>query len=283
LQQPLYPMMFVAPNGKVFVAGPDQAGRYLNTGGSGAWTFVGNFNYSRWRDYGSAVTFDGKVLIAGGDGSDDNAAATSTAEIIDLNATHPSWKYTSSMANARRQHNLTLLPDGKVLVTGGSGGYGFDNASYPVYPAEMWDPATGAWTTMASITVYRGYHSTALLLPDGRVLSAGGEQTGASAEIYSPPYLFKGTRPTITSAPSRVKFKQAFFVATPNATSISQVTLIPIGIRHALLQSEPAAESSAFCTSQRGLEYNSPCKRDSGTPRTLHAVPGEQRWCPIGR
>jgi Domain of unknown function (DUF1929) len=258
LQQPLYPMMFVAPNGKVFVAGPDQAGRYLNTGGSGAWTFVGNFNYSRWRDYGSAVTFDGKVLIAGGDGSDDNAAATSTAEIIDLNATHPSWKYTSSMANARRQHNLTLLPDGKVLVTGGSGGYGFDNASYPVYPAEMWDPATGAWTTMASITVYRGYHSTALLLPDGRVLSAGGEQTGASAEIYSPPYLFKGTRPTITTAPSRVKFKQAFFVATPNATSISQVTLIRLGsVTHSFNQNQ-RLNHLHFAQASGGLNITAP-------------------------
>ena len=90
---------------------------------------------------------------------------------------------------ARRQFNLTLLPDVKVLASGGSGGFGFDNSTYPIYPAEMWDPATGNWTTMASISVYRGYHSTALLLPDGRVLSAGGEITGASAEIFSPPYL----------------------------------------------------------------------------------------------
>ncbi len=266
LQQPLYPMMFVAPNGKVFVAGPDQAGRYLNTGGSGAWTFLGNFNYSRWRDYGSAVIFDGKVLIAGGDGGDANTPATSTAEIIDLNATHPSWQYTASMADARRQHNLTLLPDGKVLVTGGSSGFGFDNASYPVYPAEMWDPATGSWSTMASISVYRGYHSTALLLPDGRLLSAGGEQTGASAEIYSPPYLFKGARPSITSAPSTVKYKRSFFVGTPDAASISQITWIRLGsVTHAFNQNQ-RLNHLQFALASRGLNITAPANGNLAPP-----------------
>ena len=109
------------------------------------------------------------------------------------------------MANARRQLNATLLPDGKVLVTGGSSGPGFDDSSNPVFPAEIWDPATKMWSTMASLSVLRGYHSTAVLLPDGRVLSAGGGQfsqfppASPSAEIYSPPYLFRGPRPTISS------------------------------------------------------------------------------------
>jgi hypothetical protein len=92
---------------------------------------------------------------------------------------------------------------------------------------------------MDSITVYRGYHSTALLLPDGRVLSAGGEQTGASAEIYSPPYLFKGARPTITSGPSSVRYGQVFSVATPDAANISQVTWIRLGsVTHSFNQNQ---------------------------------------------
>src|SRR6185437_4715320 len=79
---------------------------------------------------------------------------------------------------ARRQHNGVVLPDGKIFIVGGSSAAGFDTSTSPVAPTEMWDPATGQFTVMASIAVYRGYHSTALLLPDGRVLSAGGNVGG---------------------------------------------------------------------------------------------------------
>jgi hypothetical protein len=265
LMQPLYPMMFVAPNGLVFNVGPDQITRSLNTSGTGAWTTVGNFIYNGTRDYGSAVIFDGKVLIAGGDGST-TGPATSTAEILDLNAANPTWQSTSSMSIARRQFNMTILPDGKLLASGGSGGFGFDNQNSPVYAAEMWDPATGKWTTMDSITVYRGYHSTALLLPDGRVLSAGGEQTGASAEIYSPPYLFKGARPTITSAPSSVKYGQVFLVSTPNATNISQVTWIRLSsVTHSFNQNQ-RLNHLQFAQATGGLNITAPANGNLAPP-----------------
>ncbi|HEY4046211.1 MAG TPA: galactose oxidase-like domain-containing protein [Acidobacteriaceae bacterium] len=265
LVQPLYPMMFLAPNGQVFNAGPNQASRYLNTSGTGSWTVVGNLNYSGTRDYGSSVIYDGKILIAGGDGSG-SGSATNTAEVIDLNASSPKWSYTGSLAYARRQLNLTLLPDGKVLASGGSGGYGFDNQNYPVYAAEMWDPATGQWTTMDSITVYRGYHSTALLLPDGRVVSAGGEQTGASGEIYSPPYLFKGARPSISSGPSSVKYAQQFFVGTPDATSISQVTWIGLGsVTHAQNQNQRLVHLQ-FTQASGGLNITAPANGNLAPP-----------------
>ena len=84
------------------------------------------------------------------------------------------------MAGPRKLHNATLLPDGKVLVTGGirSGEDPNTKPSDPAYTSEMWDPATGTWLTMASFTLCRSYHSIALLLPDGRVLSAGGNYGG---------------------------------------------------------------------------------------------------------
>jgi hypothetical protein len=265
LMQPLYPMMFVAPNGNVFNAGPSQITRFLNTSGTGAWTTVGNLNYAGTRDYGSAVIFDGKVLIAGGDGSG-NGPATNTAEMIDLTATTPTWQSTSSMSIARRQFNLTLLADGKLLASGGSGGFGFDNQNLPVYSTEMWDPSTGTWTTMDSISVYRGYHSTALLLPDGRVLSAGGEQTGASAEIYSPPYLFKGARPTITSGPSSVTYGQVFSVATPDAANISQVTWIRLGsVTHSFNQNQ-RLNHLQFAQATGGLNITAPANANLAPP-----------------
>ena len=122
-----------------------------------------------------------------------------------------------------------VLPDGKVFVVGGSSGGGFDDSANPVLPTEMWDPATRQFTVMASIAVYRGYHSTALLLPDGRVLSAGGNVAGANAQIFSPPYLFAGARPSISSAPTSVGYGQTVFIGTPDAANISKVTWLRNG------------------------------------------------------
>ena len=101
------------------------------------------------------------------------------------------------MAFGRRQHNLTVLADGTVLATGGnSSGAGLVDLNAGVYPAELWNPATGQWRTLAAMQITRQYHSTALLLPDGRVLSSGGgicgtcDQVGylaKNAEVFSPP------------------------------------------------------------------------------------------------
>src|SRR5438445_12986738 len=97
------------------------------------------------------------------------------------------------MATARKQHNTTLLPDGRVLVTGGSAGSECETctSTSPAYQAEMWDPATNTWTKLASLSVFRGYHSVALLLPDGSVFSGGGN-LDSSYEIFSTPCRFNG-------------------------------------------------------------------------------------------
>jgi Galactose oxidase-like, Early set domain/Viral BACON domain len=226
---PLYAWLHVAPNGKVFNSGPDVTTLYLDTSGAGAWTNVATTSNAIYRDYGTSVMYEpGRVLIVGG-----GDPPTNTAEVINLNAASPTWRSVSSMAFARRLHSATLLPDGKVLVTGGTSSAGFNNGASAVLAAEMWDPQTEGWSTLASMKVKRLYHSTAVLLPDGRVLSGGGGRPAAdfdtfhlNAEIYSPPYLFKGARPTISSAPTSVGYGQTFFVQTPEATSITKVTWI---------------------------------------------------------
>ncbi|MGA9966389.1 MAG: galactose oxidase-like domain-containing protein [Terriglobales bacterium] len=220
---PINNWMFVSPDGKVFNPGPYPKTYYLDPTSIGHWSLLGGTQLKVIRSYGTSVTYDvGKVLIVGGQ---DNPP-TATAETIDLNASNPTWSATNSMANARQQLNATILPDGTVLATGGSSGSGFNNSKSPVFAAELWNPASGAWSTMASAAVYRGYGSMALLLPDGRVLTAGG--SASNGEIYSPPYLFNGARPTITSAPAQVNYGQTFLVATPNAASIANVTWISL-------------------------------------------------------
>lgn len=237
----LYPMMHLAPNGMVFRCGWDSHSEYLDTDyvdtkGTpstaddtyGRWIPVANTVFGDRRDYGSSVLYDtGKVLLMGG------GTPTNSAEIIDLTAPTPAWQPTTPMIVGRRQMNALILADGRVLVTGGTTGTGFNNHNGVVLDSEIWDPATGGWTLGAPMQKERIYHSETVLLMDGRVLSIGsGHPAGANggvdqynAEIYSPSYLFK-PRPTITSAPASAAHGQTFHVKTPSPGSISKAHLI---------------------------------------------------------
>jgi len=263
---PNYPEMYLAPNGTLFYAGPSSPSRYLDTTGTGSWTIGPSLEFAP-RPYGPSVMYDnGKILVVGGGNS-----PTATAEIINLNDPVPIWRYTGSMANARRQANATLLPDGTVLVTGGSSGTGFDDNTHPVYPAELWNPATGTWSTMASLSAYRGYHSVAILLSDGRVLSGGGECTGqncnrGTAEIFSPPYLFMGPRPTITSAPATISGGSTFFVATPDAANVTQVTWIRLGAVTHTFNQEQRINFLSFTPTTGGLNVTAPPSANLAPP-----------------
>ena len=256
----LYPRMHLAPNGQVFNSAPSQTTRYLDTSGTGAWT-MGPTRQSGYRDYGSSVMYDdGKVLVMGG-----GDPPTSAAEVIDLNAAIPAWRQVGAMAFARRHLNATLLPDGKVLVTGGTSGPGVNNTATPVFAAEMWDPATERWTTMASAQAPRLYHSAALLLPDGRVLTTGGDDI-TQVELYSPPYLFAGARPTITSAPAAVSFGQSYFVETPDAANIAKVRWIRLGsVTHAFNMNQ-RINSLSFSQAPGGLNVVSPSNPNLAPP-----------------
>jgi hypothetical protein len=255
IDTPYYPPMFVAPNGKVFMAGFDPISRYLDVTGTGQWTPVATRRVAG-RVLGSAVMYaPGKVLYMGGGAGVESqyaGAPTATAEVIDLNAPSPAWTSTGSMVYARRQLNATILADGTVLVTGGTSGPGFNDQAGAVRVAERWDPETGKWTAMAAEMRNRTYHSAALLLPSGRVLSSGGGEGGGisyanaefSAQVFSPPYLFNpdetvAARPTISSAPTSLSYNQTFTVESPNARSIVRGTLIRASsVTHAFNQSQ---------------------------------------------
>jgi hypothetical protein len=277
--QPFYPAMFVAPNGKVFMAGFPRS-RYLDVA-AGRWGPAIDRLVAR-REMGSAVMYaPGKILYAGG--GDSTQVPTAAAEKIDLNQSSPTWTTAGTMKFPRRQMNATLLADGSVLVTGGTSGAGFNNQAGAVRDAELWNPTTGTWTTMARESQTRTYHSTALLLPSGRVLSSGGGEGGGityinsefTAQIYSPPYLFNAdgspaARPSIGSAPARLNYNQVFTVETPNAASVSRGTLIRLSsVTHAFNQSQ--------------LIYHLTFTRPAGTTTTLSAkAPASGNLAPPG-
>jgi galactose oxidase len=259
---PYYPRTFVAPNGLLFYAGELPETAYLDVNGGGTWLPVATSQYGR-RDYGTAVMYrPGQVMIVGGSDPPDGAP-TPTAEVIDLNQPSPSWRYTAPMNYARRHLNATLLPDGTVLVTGGTASAGFSDPAGAVHAAELWDPATGLWSLLASNQVDRVYHSTTLLLPDGRLLHTGsGDGPGLprelNAELFSPPYLFKGPRPVVSSVPEAVEYGEQFPVLTPDAGAVVQVTLVRLSsVTHAFDQSQRFLELS-FRRSAGGVTILAP-------------------------
>jgi hypothetical protein len=243
---PLYPRMHITSEGRAFMSGTNGRTLLLDTSQPGQWTEVG-FRAMGSRDYCPSVMYDvDKVIYIGGGNNANTHTPTAEVETIDLKANPRRWRKIKPMKFARRQHNATILPDGTVLVTGGTRGGGGPNNGFndlkpgePVHVAELWDPTTGNWTEMAAESVDRCYHATAVLLPDATVLSAGGgeyrqdninendpEDSHRDGQIFSPPYLFKGERPQITSAPDSVTYGQSFELGTSQPGKIGKVSWI---------------------------------------------------------
>ena len=264
LTLPYYPRTFLAPNGKLFYAGEQRMSRYLDATGKGKWTNVGNRTVGS-RDYGGAAMYaPGKILYAGG------GRTTNTAEIIDLNQASPTWQYTGSMAFARRHFNVTILADGKVLATDGVAGTSFNDLTQPVLPAELWDPATGVWTTMASSSIPRGYHSTAILLPDGTVLQSGGGNGGAPEPEERRDLLaalsLRRRAADITSAPETAAYRSSFSVTTPDAAAITKISLIRPGTTTHSFNMNQRYQTLDFVADAGALTVTAPTNRNLTPP-----------------
>lgn len=282
----IYPRLFLSPDGRVFKAGQDPDTWFLDTAGQGRWIQGPLTAFDRPRLYGPAVFFDGQVLLVGG-----GDPPTNSVEIIDLTRPDPQWRSVAPLAAARRHHNATLLPDGQVLVTTGTSSPGFNDAADAAFAAEAWDPATETWSTLAAMQTSRVYHSTAILLPDGRVLVAGGGQPQATgdfdhrdAEIYSPPYLFQGPRPTVNATTPAVGYGEAIEVVTPDASSIAKVTLIRLGsVTHAFDQNQRLV-TAPFSQTATGLSVMPPANPNLVPPGHYLLFLLNDDWVPsVGR
>jgi N-acetylneuraminic acid mutarotase len=258
-------------------------GRIIHIGGSeyATETDILDINAQTWTvvdgrviDGASATMFaPGKFMKAGAaTDSQGIGPGSNTTFVLDVTQPNPAWQQTAPMAYPRSFLNLTMLPDGTVLATGGATDKNGGTIANAVYAAERWSPQTQTWTTMASMHTPREYHGTALLLPDGRVLESGmGADFGnvpdqRSAEFYSPPYLFKGPRPTITQVPSQISYGTNFTVTTPDAASIQSVVLIRTGaVTHFFDQNERYVPL-AFQQTAGGLTVTAPANGNAAPP-----------------
>ena len=188
-----YPRNFLIPDGRIFGVTGGQM-YYLSTKGKGAYTLAGRTPAKTMNFTSTAVMYQpGKILhLGGGTSGKIKAPASNQAIIIDVKGKNPVIRSTGSMKKGRSWGNATVLPTGDVLVTGGSSIANQMKGTVEV--AEIWSPKTEKWTSLASAKLARLYHSSALLLPDGRVMIGGGGSPGpltnTNVEIFSPPYLF---------------------------------------------------------------------------------------------
>lgn len=280
----LYPRLHLLPNGDVFVAGTDPFGFALRTDGIGSWEPAPS-RAGGDRQYAPSVAVTpGRIVFVGGGNEAGSGAPFASTESVDFDQEHPKWHAVASMHSRRRQHNGTLLADGSLLVTGGTRGGGFDGGfndlspGQPVHEAELFDPREGSWTVLAAEAADRCYHSTAVLLPDGTVLSAGGgeyfpngqpippEHVHRSGQIFSPPYLFRGDRPILSDvSPEGVRYGTTFDV-TAHGTTISRLVLIGLGsVTHSFNSGQRFIELT-FTKTQNSLVAKAPVDGNTCPP-----------------
>ena len=209
-----------------------------------------------------------------------------TTLVFDVtNLSSGEWQTVGSRHHKRYHHNLVILPTGEVLAVGGVGTIDENQTANPRFQPELWDPESGNWTTspdgeeLASQTQIRDYHSTSLLLPDGRVLSSGGQNAlpdRGTAELYCPPYLFKtgsdqaADRPVIdTTTATTVAYGQRFTVCVEDTTGISRAVLLrPGATTHSFDQNQryaPLGRITKAADPPR-LHVTAPASPDSAPP-----------------
>ena len=234
LTQEWWAHLAVAPQGDILQAGPTPTWHRFDPIGGEANTVLDQPIGNVARMYGNAVTHGpGQVLLIGG--ADRRLAQpTSVNHVyrIDLNGPAPTITQGAPMHFPRALSNTVSLPNGELLVVGGNTVAQIFTDNGSVLPAEIYDPEADAWRIVDSLTIPRNYHSIALLLKDGRVLSAGGGACGngcaanhLDGQIFSPPYLFEdddtpAIRPTLSLPPAtQVRAGETLVVATGASTS----------------------------------------------------------------
>jgi hypothetical protein len=260
-----YPRAWQAPNGKVFVMTVWGGTYYLDPAG------VGNLQAT------SAVVPEGDAYLTSVMYAPGKILALrkgNKANLLDLSNGTPTVKAITGVGQDRYHASATVMADGRVLISGGSAVS--NEAKDVAYAARIWNPANNSWTTAASAKQMRLYHSTSLLLPDGRVFTGGGgapgPQVNTNAEVYTPPYLYNkdifatlATRPVITSAPATATWGSAIQVGT-NAGSISKVTLVKTGSATHTVDFDQRFMTLAYSGSAKSLSVTMPASANLAPP-----------------
>lgn len=317
-----YPHLFWLPGGRALVAGPRSSDTWTFTppaagveASNANWADVADLPTPREWAAGALLPGTARAMLFGGAGKDDRYygppavwPATATTTIFDDAAPQLGWRPGPDMHAARAFANSVLLPDGKVAVIGGGPGedsnseyyrwrYGDDDRR-----VDLFDPDANAFTFGNAQAEGRTYHSTALLLPDARVMSAGDDINGPTgpdsgvrtdtAEMWSPPYLFDGCasarRPSIASVPASVGYDSGFEVKTPDDIS-GAVLVAPAAVTHDNDMGQRVVPLAPPVRVAGGVRLRTPYDGNAAPPgpymlflRDLRGVPSVARFVMLG-
>jgi hypothetical protein len=248
-QFPTYPALFLMQNGKIFYSGsnagygPDDVGR-----DPGIWDVTTNtftklpgLSDANMMETSGTVLLppaqDERYLVIGGGGVGESRLSSRKTRLIDLKARNPHFTDGPSLDKGTRYPQSSILPDDTVLVSGGSQDYRGRSDS-DILQARLYDPATNTFRRVADPLVGRNYHAGSILLPDGRVMFFGSDSLyGDKAntkpgtfeqriEIYTPPYLYRDSRPSLSGGPRTIARGATGTFTSQHAVTIKKVRLI---------------------------------------------------------
>ncbi len=285
-----YNRLHLLPDGRVFQSGHIED-TYVYDPSDRSWQFVDTTNYGLPRGDGASVRLqDGRIMLIGGYQEDNDDPPTASAEVIDLSVANPIWQNAASMNVPRAFHNAVLLPDGNVFVVGGL----YDDSVVP----ELYNPTANTWTEMAPHKIARGYHSTALLLPDGRVICSGGTDNGgpglfeesAQFEIWNPYYLYSTARPVINNLAKTANYGQQVTIDFTSTVPISHVVIHRTGEQtHAFSYNQISESVAITIINGSSLSFTVPANSNILPPSyymvflmSNDGVPSVAKWLQIG-
>ena len=246
----LYPLQFLLPSGQMLEAGPNADSSFQLNPATWNWSGLPRMKSDHYYlgngvSYTDASVSPARQLIMVGGGFNYNPPLVNAPVAVNewLDGFNPSlgWNAYPPWQTPRHNSNTVMLPDGTLLTVGGNRGvYGYEA---PEFSAELYSkPAgdvTGTWNKVAPSTVQAAYHSTAILLPDATVLLSQDDMDSSAAaafqhkaQVYSPPYLFRGVQPIITSAPASARYGQSFQVVTNRSAMGGAVLVAPAATTH---------------------------------------------------
>lgn len=263
---PTYPAVFLLNDGKLFYSGSNAGYGPADIGRDpGIWDLATNRfqkipGLSDADEMETSATIrlppaqDEKFMVIGGGGVGESERSSEKSRLVDLKDPDPEFRDGASLDEGTRYPSATLLPDDSVLVTGGSDDYRGRGGSN-VLQARLYDAKTDRYKRVADPAVGRNYHSGSVLLPDGRVMIFGSDSLYADRansrpgvfeqriEIYTPPYLYRGSRPELTAGPKRLRRGDTGMFTTSRGSTITSAKLM-----------RPSAVTHVTDTDQRSVE-----------------------------